>query len=67
MIPQPGAPAGPPRDPRHIRANAATTPAARPDAPGVYTRIGSYLGWLWEKSNGAVGEDVPVTPDAPTR
>jgi secreted trypsin-like serine protease len=35
---------------------------ARPNAPGVYTRIGNYLGWLAEKTNGAVGESTaPAT------
>lgn len=31
---------------------------ARPHAPGVYTRIANYLGWLAEKTNGAVGEST---------
>jgi trypsin len=28
---------------------------ARPNAPGVYTKIGNYLGWLFEKTEGAAG------------
>jgi secreted trypsin-like serine protease len=44
---------------------------ARPNAPGVYTRLGNYLGWMFEKTNGEVGEAPapvpgpgPVTPPA---
>lgn len=28
---------------------------ARPNAPGVYTKIGNYLGWLRQQSGGAIG------------
>jgi secreted trypsin-like serine protease len=44
---------------------------ARARAPGVYTRLTNYLGWLYETSGGAVGENpnppavtpAPVTSD----
>lgn len=36
---------------------------ARPNAPGVYTRVTNYLGWLYGKTNGAVG--TAPTPPAP--
>jgi trypsin len=29
---------------------------ARPNAPGVYTRVSNYLAWLYEKTEGAAGE-----------
>jgi secreted trypsin-like serine protease len=35
---------------------------ARPNAPGVYTRISNYLAWLYEKTEGAAGE-IPSSAD----
>jgi secreted trypsin-like serine protease len=31
---------------------------ARPNAPGVYTRLSSFLGWLSQKTDGAVGGPI---------
>ena len=38
---------------------------AGPNAPGVYTRISNYLGWLAQTSNGAVGGTPPPPPPPP--
>lgn len=41
---------------------------ARPNAPGVYTRLGNYLGWVFDKTDGEVGEaalPAPATPPEP--
>ena len=45
---------------------------ARPNAPGVYTRVSNYLRWLYDQTDGAVGEvpgpppeEVPVIVEAP--
>ena len=42
---------------------------ARPGKPGVYTRVGNYLEWMHEKTNGEIGEaavPAPVDPVDPT-
>lgn len=36
---------------------------ARPNAPGVYTRISNYLAWLYEKTEGAAGENPATATD----
>jgi secreted trypsin-like serine protease len=38
---------------------------ARPNAPGVYTRLSNYIDWIAQKTNGAVG-GTSTTISAPT-
>lgn len=35
---------------------------ARPNRPGVYTRLSSYLGWIWTTTGGAAGAPAAGAP-----